>query len=229
MPRCPSSPAAGFSLIEMAIGLALLSLLAGGLLFTLQSQQQALAYREAQQQLEMATEALLGYAISHGRLPCPAAPASNAGSEDRPDAESPCAREHGTLPWSTLALPETDPWGRRLSYYAHGQFTGPVAAGALASFTLDSAGNANIKDAAAAGYDIASALPAVIVSHGPNGTGAYRSDGNRLPGATSDEAENADADTTFVSRPPDGQFDDLVAWTGSAILIARLVAAGRLP
>jgi len=133
------------------------------------------------------------------------------------------------LPWVTLGLPELDPWGRRFTYYAHSNFTAPVPSGALASFTLDTLGNANIKANGSSGGNVASDLPAVVVSHGSRGTGAYLPSGVQLPGAVGDEAENADADLTFISRTQDGSFDDLVTWVVPSILKSKMVAAGRLP
>ncbi len=76
---------------------------------------------------------------------------------------------------------------------------------------------------------MASDLPAVVVSHGSRGAGAYLPSGVQLPGVVGDEAENADADLTFVSRTQDGSFDDLVTWVVPSILKSKMVAAGRLP
>ena len=72
-------------------------------------------------------------------------------------------------------------------------------------------------------------LPAVVVSHGSRGAGAWQPNGSQLPGAAGDEAENADADLTFISRTQDGNFDDLVTWIVPSILKSKMVAAGRLP
>lgn len=217
----------GFSLIELTVVLVIIALLSSGLMLGLSAQRDIASNQDAQRQLDDAREALYGFAITNGRLPCPATPGlantdANAGREN-------CALEHGVLPWASLGLAETDPWGQRLTYYARNQFTAAVPAGALSSFTLDTAGNANIKDAPAAGYDIASALPAVIVSHGSRGAGGYQSSGLQIAGAAGDEAENADADLTFITHPPNAAFDDLVTWIIPTVLKSRLVAAGKLP
>ena len=224
----------GFSLVELTVVLVIVALLSGGLMLGLSAQRDANNYQEAQRQLDNAKEALLGFAISTGRLPCPASPTLantdiNSGIEDRPGANSVCTRSHGVLPWATLGIAETDPWGQRLTYYAHSNFTGPLTAGAQASFTLDTVGNANIKDAVASGYDVASALPAVIVSHGSRGVGGYQNSGIQTPGAAGDEAENADADLTFIAHTPTDNFDDLVTWIIPTVLKSRLVAVGKLP
>lgn len=218
---------AGFSLIELSIVLVILGLLAGGLLSGIAGQREVAARLAAQRQLEEARDLLLGFAMVYGRLPCPAAPTQSApnASAGRED----CTLEHGVLPWATLGTSELDPWGNRLSYYARSLFTAALPAGAQASFTLDTAGNAAIKDSASAGYDIASGLAAVVVSHGPSPAGAWSSDGGKISGASGDEAENADSDLTFVARTPTPDFDDQLTWIAPTLLKARLLAAGRLP
>ena len=98
---------------------------------------------------------------------------------------------------------------------------------------------------------IGSSLAAVIISHGKNGGGAFTPTGGTqqvlLPAnAGADETANAahaDATTSFVSRVQTPsqfgscsdatgtfcEFDDLVVMISSNVLIARMVAAGKLP
>ncbi len=218
---------AGFSLIELAIVLIVFSLLAGGMLGNLSGYRQHNEEQRALRQLELSQEALYGFAITHGRLPCPANPTldsatSDAGNED-------CPREHGALPWRALGLSETDPWGQRLTYYVRQVFSAQPSVGARAGFNLDSTGNANIRPTGSAGNKLADALPAVIVSHGHNGFGGYRPNGQKNPASHSDEVENADADLIFVNRLPDDSYDDQVIWLTSNILNGRMLAAGRMP
>jgi len=233
MMKKPSSAfAAGFTLIELSIVLIIVALLSSGLMLGLSSQRTIRENADAQQQLDYAKEALLGFAISNGRLPCPADPTlANttplAGKED-------CTRTHGVLPWTTLGIQELDPWGQRFTYFASSKFTGALPAGAQASFTLDTgvfpnnSGTANILDNSG-GNTIAADLPAVIVSHGSRAAGGYQSAGNQLAGAFGDELENSDADQNFISHTPSDIFDDQVVWILPSILKSRLVAAGRLP
>jgi len=217
----------GFTLVELAIVLIIVALLTGGLLLGVSAQRNAAENIDAQRQLDNIREALLGFAISRGRLPCPALP--NLPNGNAAAGIENCTQPHGVLPWATLGLPETDPWGNRFTYYASSAFTATVPTGALASFTLDTLGNASVKDNGASSANIASDLPAVVVSHGSRSAGAWKPDGTQIAGASGDEAENADADLTFISRTPGSTFDDLVTWIVPSILKAKMVAAGRLP
>ena len=224
----------GFTLIELAIVLVIVALLASGLMMGMTAQRTSAENTDAQRQLDNIREALLGYAMAKGNLPCPANPALTSsdvtvGTEDRPSPSSACNRIYGVIPWVTLGLPETDPWGRRFTYFASSSFSAPVPTGALSSFTLTTLGNANIKDTASSSANIASDLPAVVVSHGSNGAGAWQPNGTQVPGAAGDELENANSTLTFVSHIPGNSFDDLVTWIAPSILMAKMVAAGRLP
>lgn len=224
----------GFALVELAVVLVIVSLLAGGLLSGMAAQRAIGEFHQARQQLETVREALIGYAMVHGSLPCPANPetpsgAPTAGSEDRPDAASPCLRSHGVLPWATLGLAETDPWGSRLTYYAGSQFTAPVAAGTLASFSLETTGSASVRSSSTTTHEAASGLPAVIVVHGQRAGGAYRPNGTRVASTCCDELENANANLIFVAHPATEAFDDLLEWIAPSVLKARMIAAGRLP
>ena len=234
--KLPLTSQRGFSLVELSIVLVIVALLSSGLMFGLSAQRDAAANLEARTQLDNAKEALLGFALTNGRLPCPANPAlatASAGAGLENCALSPVA--HGVLPWATLGLPETDPWGQRLTYFASTKFSAPVGAGLLCSFALDTgvppnnSGTANVKLSGASTSNIASDLPAVIVSHGPQGIGGYTTNGTKIAGAAGDEDENADADLTFIARIPTAGFDDLLTWVTPSLLKSRMVAVGKLP
>jgi prepilin-type N-terminal cleavage/methylation domain-containing protein len=231
---------AGFSLVELTVVLVIVALLSSGLLLGLSAQRDVTSNQEVQRQLDSIKEALLAFAITNGRLPCPAIPTlpntnANAGQEDRPNINTACNLTHGVLPWASLGLPEIDPWGQRFTYFASAKFTQPIIAPALASFTLetgvppDNSGTANVKATAASGSNIAADLAAVVVSHGPLGAGAYTTDGSKLAVAASDEDENANATLTFVSRTQSGDFNDQLIWISPNQLKSRLVAVGKLP
>ena len=213
MNQKPSFPEqAGFTLVELTIVLVIVALLSSGLMLGLAGQREQAMNKEARLQLDTIREALIGYAMANGRLPCPAP--ANLPTTDPKAGQAlvpPCTNDlrFGVIPWVTLGVPETDPWGNRFTYFVSSKFTGALSGGAQASFSLstgsasatppDNAGTANIKDN---GLDIASDIPAVIISHGNHSAGAYQPSGTQLPGATGDEAENANGTQTFISHTP---------------------------
>ncbi len=215
------SNSAGFSLIEVAIVLAIVGFLMAGLIPSLSAQVDKQHRNETTRQLDEIKDALYGYAIVNGRLPCPAKASIptnivNAGISD-------CTLTKGVIPWATLGTSETDAWGRRFTYSASSAFL-------TSNFTLASNGTLTIKNAATGGINIATAIPAIFLSHGSNGLGAYTTSGTELPVSNSpDEAENSNADTNFVYHDFTTSFDDLIVWIAPSILFNRMVMAGKLP
>jgi hypothetical protein len=168
--------------------------------------------------LNLAREALVGFAIVNGKLPCPARPetetgGAGAGVED-------CPRLFGALPWATLGLPESDSWGRRYSYRVSAGFTTPFDAATLGDITvLNTVGGSTLADR----------VPAVVVSHGKNGFHAWLPSGSRIAAsADGDENGNDPADTTFVSKTRTDTFDDLVVWIDPLKLVEMVKAGGNL-
>jgi prepilin-type N-terminal cleavage/methylation domain-containing protein len=224
----------GFSLAEMAVVLVIMGILLASGLGALQSQMSNQRFRESKQLLERAKEALLGFAVAYGRLPCPA---NAVGLEARNPAAAPslCVAAYGDLPWQTLGLPQLDAWGRPLKYRVATFPTGapPTGVGDYARdtvtcgspttkpcVTLSQAGNLQVCNDAActANQVLVSTAVAVIFSEGENGTGT---------GAQ--ENSNRDGNTTFVQSGPSGGFDDILIWIPTTIFNYRLTAAGRLP
>lgn len=245
----------GFTLVEMAIVLVIIGLLLGGLLMPLSAQVESRQISETQKALDEINQALIGFAVANGRLPCPA-PATTAtgtagaGLEPTPIVAGGCANAAGVLPWATLGVNETDSWGRRYTYRvttefartASGQtiFTGtacpPPSDPLHAAFALCSQGDMTIMSTAA-GSTVSDMIPAVVISHGKHGNGAYTSQGTQLAtGTDADELDNqltaggtSTANTTFISKTPTPTFDDLAAWVSPNTLMNRMVSAGKLP
>ena len=229
----------GFSLVEMAIVLVIVGLLLGGGLTIFTTQQELRHVQETTALLNEARDALIGFAITNGRLPCPAPAttatgAAGAGLEPTPILAGGCANNAGVLPWATLGINETDAWGNRYTYRVTQGFTATAS-----PFTLSSLGNMTINNTAPLGGNPISltTIPVVVLSHGKNGNGAYNTQGTQLPlGADVDEQANqltgggtTTANTIFRSGTPTGTFDDLVIWISPNILFNRMVAAGVLP
>lgn len=129
----------GFTLAELAIVLVIVSLLLGGMLMPLGSQQEMRSRGETAKALGLIVESLIGFALINGRLPCPAVPTLASGSggicaaggsalvagceaTTGTGTSLACASRHGVLPWATLGLPETDAWGNRYSYRVAAHF-----------------------------------------------------------------------------------------------------------
>lgn len=134
----------GFTLVELAVVMAIVALLLGSLMYTLAAQTEQRNFEETRRRLEQAKELLLAFAIVNGRLPCPArsaptaAPATVPGDEVRDPASGACAGDAltdyyggtgaggvtlGLLPARTLGYPVTDAagfavdaWGNRIRY-----------------------------------------------------------------------------------------------------------------
>jgi len=234
----------GFTLIEMAIVLVIITILIGGLAMPLSAQIQARRIAETRQTLREAREALLGYAMTHNAtltpanhyLPCP--DTTGDGHEDRVSTTQ-CAASQGLLPWADLGTAPQDAWGNRLRYAVVQSFVNEDS-GFSASSPRPPGPPTN-------GFDpikicsthtcpsplVADNVVFVLVSHGPNGWGAQNVNGTTLAAPTGpDEAENLDTNPIYVSRSPTGpgtaggEFDDLVVWVSYSTLIASVCPAG---
>lgn len=232
-PRSPRRPLRGFTLPELAIVMVIIALLLGGLLLPLGAQQDLRNYSETQKEMSAIGEALAGFAASHragdGRpyLPCP--DTDNDGAENRSGND--CTASEGRLPWSALGVGREDAWGNRFRYRVTAAY-----ANSATGFSLDTAGNLRVCESEACTALLGNALPAIVVSHGKNGAGAYNASGgtNAAPSGT-DELANQDANADFVSHThtqaasPGGEFDDIVVWLSPHVLFNRMISAGRLP
>jgi len=219
--------AQGFTLVELAIGLVIIALLLTMMIVPLNAQVDQRRINDTQRQLNLVTDALIGFAVTNGRLPCPAtATLANTAANAGVEIGNCAAGADGVVPWTTLGINETDAWGRRFTYRVTPNFADAPSGGAQSTFTLTDTGTITITNGATA---IANQVVAVIVSHGKNGAGAYQQDGTRLAVGTGNELENANGDNTFVSRTDAPDFDDLVQWLSPAVLKARMVASNRLP
>ena len=111
----------GFTLVELAVVLAIVGLLLGSLMYTLSAQSEQRAREQTQRSLEQAREALLGFAVANGRLPCPATAASNGA--ELPAGGGDCNSYDGFLPAVTVGFQPVDSdgfaidaWNNRIRY-----------------------------------------------------------------------------------------------------------------
>lgn len=97
----------GFTLVEVAIVLVIVGLLLNGGMMILSTQQEMRRIDESMTLLSEAREALIGYAIVNGRLPCPASAASSG--LESPAGGGVCTNPfNGFLPAVTLGLSGVD-------------------------------------------------------------------------------------------------------------------------
>jgi len=226
-----SNKQGGFSFVELAVALLIMALLLGSILVPLGTQVEQRQNAETLRILEEARDALMGHAISTGRLPCP--DTNNDGLENTGGTCIAGSIGHGTLPWQTLGLAPSDAWGNRIRYAVRGEY---AQSATLFSLTTTTA-NLRVCETAACASILTSTAVAVLVSHGKNGWGSTNvASGATLANPTSaDELENTDGDRDFVSRiptpidSPAGEFDDVVIWMPLYTLFNRMVTAGKLP
>ena len=244
----------GVSLVELAIGLLILALVIGGLLVPLASQVEQGRVSQTQRQLDEIREAVIGFALANGRLPCPASAASN-GVESPPGGGACTNPWNGFIPAVTLGLSQVDAQGYAVDAWglAQNRVRYAVTTANAAAFTTAGqmratgmAGLASDLRVCAAGAGITGAGNAANCGAGDvlsqNAVVVIYSVGaNAASGGTSaDEVQNpnpnsTNSDRAFVSRvrgapgAAAAEFDDLVTWLSPSILYARLVAAGQLP
>jgi len=234
----------GFTLVEIAIAIFIITILLGSILVPLTTQVEQRQVSETQKMLEDIKEALIGHAIAKGHLPCPdrttpggggANDTANDGVEDFAAGVCYVGAVAGNVPWATLGLGAMDPWGNRFRY----KVTPAYAQRSPIVLNLTTATTLTVHSISAGPLLTApgDGAVAVIFSHGKNGFGAMNSQTNAArPAPTSaDELDNSAGGTGYTSRAitqvgsTAGEFDDIVVWLGKYTLYNRMVAAGKLP
>jgi prepilin-type N-terminal cleavage/methylation domain-containing protein len=242
----------GFTLVEMAMVLLIVALLLGGMLVPLSAQMEQRNISDTQKALSEIKEAIIGYALANGRLPCPASSTSNgvesfAGGGNASNGN--CSNFYnGFVPAATLGFTSAvdnqgntgfavDSWSNRIHYAVTSSnsnaftTTNGMSTVGISSLSPNllvcSSASTSSSSCSVANSTLTSSpgVPVVIYSTGKNG---------QYGGTSADEAENpnpnsADNDSVFVSHTPTPTFDDLVVWISPNILLNRMVAAGKLP
>lgn len=216
----------GFTLVEMAIVLAIVALLLGSLLPTISGQIEQQRRNETRKQMDEIKEALTGYAIINGTLPCPTTTTdpvnANYGVADITCSAN--AAADGYLPWKTLGVAETDAWGSRRSS-AGDPWTGywryRVDRNFATTFNMSTGFSADallIKDNNGNSITTTTERPiAIVFSTGKNITA---------------DGQNASFEATsgiYQSDVPSSTFDDIMIWISRPQLFNRMVMAGKLP
>lgn len=227
----------GFSLVELAIVLVLLTVLLGLGLGALNARQQSSASALTKQRQAVLRDALIAYLGGNRKLPC-----ADDASVNGINGDENCPATFGVVPWRTLGLGREsaeDGWGNLMSYAVFAQAgTCPGTRQDwkdAACFGEGKSGGITLNDGtAAAPVPLASGVIAVIVSHGPNGLGAWTIGGSRNAAPVGcEEAHNSQttactltADTYFRGERP--EVDDVVAYIPAAEALAILARQGSL-
>ena len=217
----------------MAIVLVIVGVLLAGLLPSISSQIEQQRRNETRKQMDEIKEALIGYAIINGTLPCPTTTTDPANANyGIADATCPPAgaTSDGYLPWKTLGVSETDAWGSKRSstsspwtgYWRYRVdrnfstlFTLNTGFGTCPSATTDCL---VIQDNSGNAITSTTERPvAIVFSTGPNVTA---------------DGQNAGYEATsgiYQSDVPTPSFNDITIWISRPQLFNRMVMAGKLP
>lgn len=199
----------GLTLVEMAVVLVIIAFLVSGLLVPLSEQFEQKRIQATDERLEQIKEALIGFAIISGRLPCP-----DADSDGKEDTS--CNTE-GELPWATLALNTShsiDGWGTRLRYRVDNRYTTQP----LPDEPPNTTSNLRVRDRDGnelTDESVNSNVIAIIFSYGRD---QQANDENNT-------MDNVYAEDVYIEN----QFDDRLVWLPKSILISRLALAGKWP
>lgn len=238
--RAPPLASTGFSLLEVAIVMLIVSMLLGGLLISLSATQELNRRTDAEELLDEVMQALYGFAQATGRLPCAATAISNG--VEAPLGGGVCTQQHGFVPVATLGLSGTlngdgllmDGW---LSPFRYSVTTANASAFTTANAMRNTtmavlAPDLRVCDATACGSVIVNSAPVVVLS--------LAADWASFTAADVDEIENSGEaaingyrhanDNDFVSTGYiEDTFDDLIIWMSPSILYTRMITAGQLP
>lgn len=224
----------------------IMSLAIGGALVPLNARIEQQRLTDTTNILNDINDALAGFAMRNGRLPCPAS-ATSYGIES-PQGGGVCTNSYnGYVPAVSLGLGHLDAqgyiwdaWDNRIRYavakVSNSAFTTPDGMKKAGLATLQSelhvCVSATGTNASTCGTATSltsadqNAPPAVVFSIGKNGpTG----------GTSTDEKANLDNNAVFISHTstsidaPAGEFDDVVIWLSPNILYGQMVNAGQLP
>jgi prepilin-type N-terminal cleavage/methylation domain-containing protein len=249
--------ARGYTLLELALVLLVLSILGLAMAMPLAAQVEMRRTEETRRRLGEARDVLLAFAATHGRLPCPAS-ATSRGEEsfvaggDASDGR--CAHFHdGFLPAAALGLSPLDSEGflrdawesrdNRIRYAVYDGAVNGVAQALTRTNGMQAAGLAALGAQSHYLFVCVSARGAGPGGCGPAANQLTRraafvllsagANASSAPLAGGDEARNLAGDGTFVDHEPAADagnpFDDLLEWSPVHLVVHRMITAGRLP
>jgi prepilin-type N-terminal cleavage/methylation domain-containing protein len=198
----------GFSLLEMAVVLAIIAVLSIGALTVLRAQSVRSQQVQTRDQLTETREALINFAIATKFLPCPA-----RNDQGIADCTIPTVNgvRNGRLPWNTLGISSSDLWGNALYYKVTAAFTSPIPhpAPPIPAITLSTTGEVDIWDGAAQ-MNAPDSVAFAIWSSGED----------QIDASAAAAAQRVEV-AAFN--------DDFVTWVSRFVLIGRMLEAGAIP
>jgi len=206
-PRCLGTRH-GFTLIEMAIVMIIVGLLAGGGAFVMGMLTERKARNESVDYLHQAREALISYAGTQGKLP--SADTDRDGTGDGATA--------GGFPYLDLKLKPTDFYKRVLRYELNPNLSTDLQTTCSALKTgLSGAPDVVDGDGSSTAFSVA----AVLVSSGPMDADGDGSNFDRV-NSGSHQGNNTTGAPNYLRFPPTDTFDDLTVYIGEHELYSEL-------
>lgn len=224
----------GFSLIELAIVLFIISLMLSTFLSPLSTSLEQRDREKTAELLEEVRESLIGYALVNGHFPCPDCPTAGitancgsaaltvgdgiedgvvagVGTSPRAANFTNCATSEGNLPWTTLDVAGNDAWGNRFVYRVVDEFADDIDGTGIALVPPTC-----VNPAVNVSFCLNSANDVGLTINDENGVAVAAgvpaivvSIGNNsdvlLANLSATEAENQDLDTTFISSDYNSQ------------------------
>ena len=249
----------GFSLVEVSVVILIMGLLLGGLMMPLSMQRENARLREAAEKLASVQEAVQGFALVNGALPCPATPGSDGLASPSGGG---CTVQHGFVPATTLGLNGRrnddnlllDAWGSPIRYSvtasdadADGRWDF-VTVGEMRNVSMpllapdlvicSTSAGSSATSCSGTSETLSQDAAAVIYSLGRDWASFGSADqlenvGTTLGGGASGATYRVASDRVFVDQGRSdlagSEFDDLLLWIPPVKLYARLVETGHLP
>ena len=243
----------GFTLIEIAIVVLVVTILLGYSVAMFPVQQELKQYRNVEKETDEIIEQLIAFAQVNGRLPCPdtSAGAGNIdGREDRIGIND-CEAFFGFLPGRTIGINGrynaagslVDPWGQEYRYAVSEIETGDgdidlVTAGGIRNEGINNVtpdlhicdGSGEVGDdldcGDVTGDPVVEDVAAVVISLGKD---------YEIPATSRTQAENVDnmhdgtLDKVYIFTPRRDDYDDVVKWVSTNLLYSRMITANQLP
>ncbi len=217
----------GFSLLEMAVVIFIISLLLVSFIRPLSLQREIENVKTTQDNLETIRQALIVYAVAEQKLPCPDINLlgnANEGLENRQPDDS-CSQLYGYLPWAELGITRLDPWGQRYLYRVDSAFSQGIPNDGLPVDGMrvrDPFDNSNVTSPTNSGN---SHITAVFYSCGPNDVNNQRLNTPQ----TDCQALNAlvFSQGALIEGTQNQSFDDYILWLPKNVLLYYLINAGR--